>query len=305
VAQKVTLRVSTAAAAYVRPDAVKDERLRAARGEAPLRTADLGMVLFLLSRDQDPDVKSAAVKSLRELPDSVLIPLAAAPETHPLILDMLARFHYANVHLAETILAHPGLDSRTRQFLADNGGGVNSTGSTEPALDVASAGEHMGEEEPPEAGDVPPAGEGAEESAEEEHFSKYKLLQNMPINEKIRMAMIGDKEWRSLLIKESNKLVSTAVIKNPRITEPEILAIAKASELNEEVIRLVCMNKDWIKIYPIRKALVENSKTPLPRALRFLTTLNEKDLAALAKSKNISSVIARQAQRLVLNKKKS
>ena len=61
----------------------------------------------------------------------------------------------------------------------------------------------------------------------------------MSIAEKIKMALIGDKEWRSLLIKESNKLVSTAVIKNPRITDPEVLAIAKSSELNEEVIRLV------------------------------------------------------------------
>jgi len=205
--------------------------------------------------------------------------------------------------MVKVILAHPALDSRTRLFLADKGEGGAPAGPAKAVID-AGAGQDAGEE-PPEAESVVPPGDDKEEPADEEHFSKYKLLQNMPINEKIRMAMIGDKEWRSLLIKESNKLVSAAVIKNPRITESEILAIAKASELNEEVIRLVCMNKDWIKIYPIRKALVENSKTPLPRALRFLSTLNEKDLAAMAKSKNISSVIARQAQRLVLNKKKS
>jgi hypothetical protein len=126
----------------------------------------------------------------------------------------------------------------------------------------------------------------------------------MSIGEKIKMAMVGDKEWRSLLIKDSNKIISTAVIKNPRITDPEILAIAKSAELNEEIIRLVSMNKDWVKIYPIRKALVENCKTPLPKALRFLSTLNEKDMAALAKSRNVSSVISRQAQRLHMNKKK-
>ena len=64
------------------------------------------------------------------------------------------------------------------------------------------------------------------------------------------------------------------------------------------------MNKEWIKLYPIRKALVENCKTPLPKALRYLATLNEKDILALAKSKNVASAVARQAQRLALNKKK-
>ena len=157
-------------------------------------------------------------------------------------------------------------------------------------------------------------GEGGEEAAaaleeevdeeSEEFLSKYKLLQNMAIGEKIKMAMVGDKEWRTLLIKEANKLVSTAVVKNPRITEPEILAMAKSSELNEEVIRLISINKDWIKLYPIRKALVENCKTPLPKALRFLMTLNEKDLVTLAKSRNVPSAVSRQAQRYILNKKK-
>jgi hypothetical protein len=126
----------------------------------------------------------------------------------------------------------------------------------------------------------------------------------LSIGEKIKMAMTGDKEWRLLLIKETNKLVSTAVLKNPRLTDPEVLAIAKSIELNEEIIRLICMNKEWLKIYPIRKALVENSKTPLPKALRFLTTLNDKDIQALSKSRNISSVIAQQAQRLVRSKKR-
>jgi hypothetical protein len=304
VAQKTTLRVSAAVAAYVRPDTARGERLKAARGQVPFRTPDLGTVLFLLSRDQDPDVRSSAVRTLRDQPENILIALAAASETHPLLLDMLARLHFTNAKLVETIRAHTELDMRTRQFLEERAGAVPAAEPAESGPDNVDAdecpeGEDLSEEE------IEAMQAGDEIQEEEEHFSKYKLLQNMPINEKIKMAMTGDKEWRWLLIKETNKLVSTAVIKNPRITEAEVLAIAKSSELNEEVIRLVCMNKEWIKLYPVRKALVENNKTPLPRALRFLTTLNEKDLAALAKSKNISSVIARQAQRQLLNKKKS
>jgi hypothetical protein len=107
-----------------------------------------------------------------------------------------------------------------------------------------------------------------------------------------------------LLIKDTNKLVSEAVIKNPRLTEAEVLFIAKSPVNNDDIIRDICANKEWTKNYQIRKALVENNKTPLHQALRFLSTLTEKDLAVFAKSKNISSVIATQARRSLLNKKK-
>ena len=296
-AQKVTLKVSAMAAAYVRPDTPKDEKLRAARGEVPFRANDLGVLLSFLGRDPDPEVRTAALRSLRELPDDVLFSIASFPETHPLVLDTLARVHFENVGLTAIIFTHPEVEGRTLEFLAEKGVNIPAGDLPETDPDFFDAGESEGDEEA--------AAEGEEETAEEPEgsLSKYKLLQLMSISEKIKMAMLGDKEWRSLLIKETNKLIATAVIKNPRITEPEVLAIARSSELNEEVIRLVCMNKDWIKIYPVRKALVENCKTPLPKALRFLATLNEKDLLALAKSKNVSSVVSRQAQRLVLNKK--
>jgi hypothetical protein len=209
--------------------------------------------------------------------------MASSPEAHPLLLDLLARLHGGDRRLADVILSHSEVEPRTVELLTAEGA---APFDTDVAADAAAV--------------------DAEEEGEEteEHLSKFRLLQHMSIGEKIKMAMMGDKEWRLLLIKDTNKLVSTAVLKNPRLTDPEVLAIAKSIELSEEIIRLICMNKEWIKIYPIRKALVENSKTPLPKALRFLATLNDKDIQSLAKSRNISSVIARQAQRFVMNKRK-
>jgi hypothetical protein len=118
------------------------------------------------------------------------------------------------------------------------------------------------------------------------------------------MALTGDKEWRSILIKDANKLVSGGVVKNPRITEAEILNLVKTGVQNDEIMRLICSNKEWVKNIKIRKALVENPRTPVPNALRFLATLGEKDIAGYAKSKNLSSVISTQAKRMLLNKKR-
>ena len=81
-----------------------------------------------------------------------------------------------------------------------------------------------------------------------------------------------------------------------------MLTIAKSKIQNDEIMRVICANKEWLKNYTIRRALVENTKTPLPAALRFMSSLTEKDLGLLAKSKNVSSVIATQARRVLLTK---
>jgi hypothetical protein len=129
------------------------------------------------------------------------------------------------------------------------------------------------------------------------------MAQVMGIAEKIKMALTGDKEWRSILVKDANKLVSAGVIKNPRITEAEVTNLLKSGIQNDEIMRLICDNKEWVKNYNIRKALVDNNRTPIQKALRYLVTLNDKDLSGYAKSKNVSSVISTQAKRILLNKK--
>ena len=138
----------------------------------------------------------------------------------------------------------------------------------------------------------------------EQFLSKYKSAQLMEISEKIKMALSGDKEWRAILVKDSNRLVSTSVLKNPRITDEEVLALIKSGSLTDEIMRLICANKEWVKIYKIRKALIENSRTPVQNAMRYMGTMDEKDMASFAKSKNVSSVISSTAKRILFNKKK-
>jgi len=126
----------------------------------------------------------------------------------------------------------------------------------------------------------------------------------MPVAEKIKMALTGDKEWRTILLRDSNKLVCGAVLKNPRITDGEVLAVARNRSAGDELIRLILLNNEWIKVPEIRKALVVHPRTPLPKALRFLNAFSEKELKQLAKSRNVSQVIANSARRMLMVKEK-
>jgi hypothetical protein len=65
---------------------------------------------------------------------------------------------------------------------------------------------------------------------------------------------------------------------------------------------MISMNKEWTKSYKIKHALATNPKTPQPQAIKFLNYLQDKDLKALMKSKDVPSVISTHARR-ILDKK--
>ncbi|MBW2452432.1 MAG: hypothetical protein JRF07_08790, partial [Deltaproteobacteria bacterium] len=127
--------------------------------------------------------------------------------------------------------------------------------------------------------------------------SKYQIALDLPVTEKIKVGLSGDKEWRSILIKDSNKLVQNAVLKNPRITEAEVLMIAKNKSSSDDLIRQILVNRDWVKLYEIKKALAVHPKTPLPRAMRLISVLSNKDIKDLMRSKNVSTVLSTLARK--------
>jgi len=312
-ADKVTFKVSAAAAPYIGADKPLAERLKAASGKAGLPPRDSLLLVFYLCYDADPAVKRAALGTLRNLQSPFLSQLLQDPTLHPRILDLLVKLHRDKEELLPLFLAHPSLTPAAAAFLAQPAQGA-AVPPPAPAAPVPEAAREKSEPGEPSEPAEEPGGEpdeaaeaeadAGEQPSEEEFQSKYQMAQEMGIGDKIKMAMTGDKEWRGLLIKDSNKLVSSAVMKNPRITDAEVLTIAKSAVQNDEILRIICANKEWVKNAQIRKALAENNKTPLPAALRFVATLSDKDLALMAKSKNISSVIAAQARRILLNKNK-
>jgi hypothetical protein len=124
----------------------------------------------------------------------------------------------------------------------------------------------------------------------------------MSISEKIKLATKGNKEARGYLLRDSNKLVAVAAIRSPKITDPEILAIANSRQAHDDVLRVVCANREWVKLYPVKLALVKNPKVPLPIAMKFLSTLRESEVRELARDKNVPSGIQMMAKKAMEKK---
>jgi len=137
---------------------------------------------------------------------------------------------------------------------------------------------------------------------EEKHKSIYQQILTLGISGKIQLAQKGNKEARSILIKDPNKLVCGAVVKSPKVNDAEALTYAKSRTVSDEVLRLISNNKSWMRSHEIVVALVNNPRTPIGISMKLMLSLNDKELVDLSKAKGIPGALASAAKRLVMAK---
>lgn len=129
-----------------------------------------------------------------------------------------------------------------------------------------------------------------------------KALATMTVGQKIKLALLGGKEARSLLIFDANKVVSALVLKNPLLSETEVEAIAKSKSVRDDILRAVARDRRFMKSYSVKVALINNPKTPPTLALQLMPQMRENDLKKLAKSKGVSGAVQQQARRMLMKK---
>ena len=136
----------------------------------------------------------------------------------------------------------------------------------------------------------------------EEESSDPQVLSTLTVMQRIKLAMKGTREQRGQLVRDSNKLVSMAVLSSPKITEPEIEAYAKMANLAEDVLRVIGTNRSWTKNYNVIAGLARNPKTPPAISMTFLQRLSEKDLKMLTTDRNAPEAVRLAAKKYVRQK---
>lgn len=143
------------------------------------------------------------------------------------------------------------------------------------------------------------------EEAKNQEIVKTKLLvrlHTMTPVQKLALANKANKTILAMLIKDPNKAVALTAIRNPLITISEIQAVVTNRALSEEVLRVICMNREWNRDYHIKLALVNNPKAPLAFTMRLLLALRASDLRSLSTNKNVPSALAIAARKIVASR---
>jgi hypothetical protein len=130
----------------------------------------------------------------------------------------------------------------------------------------------------------------------------YHQILGMTVGEKIKLALKGNREARNILIRDASHIVPRFVLQNPRITEDEVAAVARNRNADTDLLRIIGEHKEWSRLHQVRSALVHNPKTPVVLALRYVSSLPDRELRLLAKSKNVQSAVCSSAKRLILQR---
>jgi hypothetical protein len=144
--------------------------------------------------------------------------------------------------------------------------------------------------------------ETAEPLEEGKRMTLTQQVMKMSVSQRIKLAILGNKEARTILLRDTNKLVAMAAIQGPRITEGEVMRVANNRTAMDEQLRYICNNRDWTKSYQLRMALVKNPKVQLPVAMRFLVTLREPDIREISRSKNVPGGVVQQARSMLMKR---
>jgi hypothetical protein len=131
-----------------------------------------------------------------------------------------------------------------------------------------------------------------------ETLTTYQKVLHMSHPEKVRVALLGGKEERTILIRDPSRQIASLVLRNPKITDSEMDAYAQMRNLDGQILREMAENRTFIKRYTVVHSLVKNPKVPSPTALNLLKLLRDMDLKNLERDRNIPELIRRQAKRI-------
>jgi hypothetical protein len=133
--------------------------------------------------------------------------------------------------------------------------------------------------------------------------SLQNLIAGLAVPQKVELAAKGNKEVRQILSRDPNKMVARAVVNSPRLSANDVASYAASPLTNEEVLREISENKEWMSNSYLLKAIVTNPRTPVPVAMRHLLRLPMVELNLLSKNRNIHAVIRREAKRLAVRRR--
>ena len=244
----------------------------ASRTSSDLNVRQLGIIVKMLHA-QDPRTRDTAARAIKSMDPEKVAALLTDPELTPEAIAFFARHAGKRADWVEALLSNPSLPDTDRTTLTRTDASPESLSGETPDSD-------------------------------EEELNLSQRIQKMRVGEKIKMAMKGNKEARTILVKDTNREVFMAVLANPGLKESEVEMLAKNTGTNADILRAIGRNREWAANRNIMLSLVMNAKTPIEISIRFLPRLMKKDLEFISKSKSLPMALRTNATRILKTKSK-
>lgn len=255
-------------------------RRKGAEGTLSLPIEEKIEILVFLTGEKDETLRNTAFYTLQTWKTEELLPVLSNPATPIEVLDFAANHMiFGHKEIADALLSNRALPDDLRDW-------INQTTALEREASLVAP------------APIEPAGEPGSEK-EGDRLTLLQRINRMTAAEKIKTALTGNQEERLVLIRDSNKIVARAVLQSPKLSDLEVENFASMKNVTEEVLRLIAMNRKFIKSYNVMRSLINNPRTPIDVGLPMLNRLNERDLKGLTINKNVAEVLRSMATKMI------
>jgi hypothetical protein len=127
-------------------------------------------------------------------------------------------------------------------------------------------------------------------------------INGLDVKGRIQLALKGNKEERSILIRDGTKVVALAVLEAPKLSDGEVEKFASQKNVLEAVLRQIPLKRRFMKNYIVVRNLVANPRTPLDQSLGLMKNLLTQDLKNLSANKEVSETIRKLAMKMYKQK---
>jgi hypothetical protein len=151
--------------------------------------------------------------------------------------------------------------------------------------------------------DIPPVSAEEFKSHAAARTDEFSRIRNMTFAQKVIFATRAGAGGRVILMQQPSPLLLLYLCKNPLITLPEVIQIAKLPSIDalvaEYIVKLLRLNPQWALSEELKTSLVSNPKTPIGTALALLSYLSAHSLRALCKGGAVRNAIKQAAVRIL------
>ena len=130
-----------------------------------------------------------------------------------------------------------------------------------------------------------------------ERLTPLQKIGRLTVGQRVQLAMRGNKEERFILVRDGSRVVSSAVLQSPKVSDAEVETFAGMKNVQESVLRDIARTKKFMKNYAVIRQLVGNPRCPLDLSLGLMNHLLINDLKALSMNKNIADTLRKLAMK--------
>ena len=120
--------------------------------------------------------------------------------------------------------------------------------------------------------------ERADPTKRKHALTLHERMRSLTMSQQIKVAQTGDQQERVVLERYYNKNVWEPLLRNPRLTAPEVSRIARMGTLPRVLLEVIVNNGAWLQVPEVRRALLSNPRLGTDQILRVLRMLPKHEL---------------------------